>query len=252
VVKFQNNHSYPNCLLKQWAHISQEDKRTRFFAINKSDGKIFERYTQAICCEKGQYNNYTEAVTANDDASLLNDIKSLAELCVDKEIQINQNFLCLIFRLMSRTKSINKLYVNGTLNSLGFLKSAFIDKKLSNGMNAIQLLKQIVNQDLLVKDLDTWKNVNYQFYINHTSIPFVFSDDVTKKMILSLSPSLAVSFTIRSKDVMENPIEMNICSLDDEEIVNKINDKLFENATKFIGSNSQELLKKIYQRNNLK
>lgn len=251
MVKFQNNHSYPNCLLKQWAHSSREDKRTRFFAINKSDGKICDRYTRAICCEKGQYDNDTEAVTANDDASLLNGINSLKS-CVDKKAQINQNFLRLIFRLISRTKTINNLYVNGTLNSLGFLKSTFIDKKLSNGMNATQLLKQIVNQDLLVKDLDTWERVNYQFYINHTSIPFVFSDDVTKKLILSLSPSLAVSFTIRPKDVMKNPIEINIYSLDDEKIVNKINDKLFENATKFIGSNSQELLTNIYQRNNLK
>ena len=229
------NHSFPQCLIKQWIN-NAVDKYPNALQICDKELNVKRKEAHNIFFENNQYTQNTEEQTGKDDDQLFKYIKEIesADNINDKMniFQVNR-FLQLTYKLLCRTKTINNLFVKETYESLTFAKDLYSPEKiLPNGLTAYKLLKQTVNFHLLVEDNDDWAKTDYHFIVNRTNKRFVLADNIKDKLIISFSPNLCVGYSSNKEN--GGRISVFIHEIEDDGFVMKLNKKMLEGCDKFV------------------
>ena len=229
------NHSFPQCLIKQWINNSI-DKYPNALQICDKDLNIKRKEAQNILFEKNQYTQNTEEQTSKDDNQLSKYIKKIeAADNINEKVKIFQDiyFLQLVFKLLCRSKNINDLFVKGTYEKLTFAKALYTPgKNLPNGLTTDKLLKQTVNFHLLVDGNDDWAKIDYHFMVNRTSKRFVLADNIKDLLILSLSPNLCVGDSSNKQN--GDRISVFTHEIEDEGLIVKLNKNMLDGCDKFV------------------
>ena len=228
------NHSFPQCLIKQWIDNAGHAHPDTVWICDK-EYNVKEKGVGNIFYENNQYTQNTENLTSKDDESLSKYVKAIeAAEHIDEKTKVFQDirFLQLVYKLLCRTKAINKLFVNETYESLTFAKDLYIPGKvLPNGLTTDKLLKQIVNFYLLVEGNNDWTKLDYHFMVNRTDKRFVLAGNIKDKLILNLSPNLCVGFSSNRQNA--GRIAVIAHEIEDEDFVAKLNKKMLEGSDKF-------------------
>lgn len=229
------NHSFPQCLIKQWINNSI-DKYPNALQICDKELNIKRKEAHNIFFEKNQYTQNTETQTSKDDDQFFKYIREIETTNnINEKAKIFQDicFLQLAYKLLCRTKTINNLFVNGTYESFTFAKDLYSPEKiLPNGLTAYKLLKQTVNFHLLVEGNDDWAKIDYHFMVNRTNKKFVLADNIKDKLIISFSPNLCVGYSSNKKN--GGRISVFIHEIEDDGFVMKLNKKMLEGCDKFV------------------
>ena len=228
------NHSFPQCLIKQWINNSI-DKYPNALQICDKELNFRRKEAHNIFFEKNQYTQNTETQTSKDDDLLFKYIREIETADnINEKAKIFQDisFLQLTYKLLCRTKTINDLFVKETYENLTFAKNLYSpEKTLPNGFTAYKLLRQTVNFHLLVEGNDDWAKIDYHFMVNRTDKRFVLADNIKDKLILSLSPNLCVGLSLNKQNA--GKIAVITHEIEDEDFIVRLNKKMLEGCGKF-------------------
>lgn len=104
------NHSFPQCLIKQWINNSI-DKYPNALQICDKELNIKRKEAHNIFFEKNQYTQNTETQTSKDDDQFFKYIREIETTNnINEKAKIFQDisFLQLTYKLLCRTKTINE------------------------------------------------------------------------------------------------------------------------------------------------
>ena len=229
------NHSFPQCLIKQWINNSV-DKYPNALQICDKELNVKRKEAHNIFFENNQYTQNTEEQTSKDDNQLFKYIKEIEAVDnINEKSKFFQNiyFLQLTYKLLCRTKTINDLFVKGTYENLTFAKDLYSpEKTLPNGFTAYKLLRQTVNFHLLVEGNDDWAKIDYHFMVNRTNKRFVLADNIKDKLILSLSPNLCVGYSSNKQN--GGRVSVFTHEIEDEGFIVKLNRNMLGGCDKFV------------------
>ena len=229
------NHSFPQCLIKQWINNSV-DKYPNALQICDKELNFRRKEAHNIFFEKNQYTQNTETQTSKYDDLLLIYIREIETADnINEKAKIFQDisFLQLTYKLLCRTKTINDLFVKGTYKNLTFAKDLYSpEKTLPNGFTAYKLLRQTVNFHLLVEGNDDWAKIDYHFMVNRTNKRFVLADNIRDKLILSLSPNLCVGYSSNKQN--GGRVSVFTHEIEDEGFIVKLNRNMLGGCDKFV------------------
>ena len=229
------NHSFPQCLIKQWINNSI-DKYPNALQICDKELNIKRKEAHNIFFEKNQYTQNTETQTSKDDDLLFKYIREIEAVdYINEKAKIFQDicFLQLTYKLLCRTKIINDLFVKGTYENLTFAKELYTPRNiLPNGLTMDKLLKQTVNFHLLVEGNDDWAKIDYHFMVNRTNKRFVHADNIKNKLIISLSPNLCVGYSSNRRNGGRSSVFTH--EIEDDGFIVKLNKKMLEGCDKFV------------------
>ena len=229
------NHSFPQCLIKQWINNSV-DKYPNALQICDKELNLRRKEAHNIFFEKNQYTQNTETQTSKDDDQLfkyIRDIEAADNINEKAKIFQDTSFLQLAYKLLCRTKTINNLFVKGTYENLTFAKELYTPGRiLPNGLTTDKLLRQTVNFHLLVEGNDDWAKIDYHFMVNRTNKRFVLADNIKDKLIISFSPNLCVGYSSNGQN--GGRISVFIHEIEDDGFVMKLNKKMLEGCDKFV------------------
>ena len=229
------NHSFPQCLIKQWINNSV-DKYPNALQICDKELNVKRKEAHNIFFENNQYTQNTEEQTSKDDNQLFKYIKEIEAVDnINEKSKFFQNiyFLQLTYKLLCRTKTINDLFVKETYENLTFAKDLYSpEKTLPNGFTAYKLLRQTVNFHLLVEGNDDWAKIDYHFMVNRTNKRFVLADNIKDKLILSLSPNLCVGYSSNKQN--GGRVSVFTHEIEDEGFIVKLNRNMLGGCDKFV------------------
>lgn len=229
------NHSFPQCLIKQWIDNAGHKYPNTVWICDK-EYNIKEKGVGNIFYENNQYTQITEEVTSKDDDLLSKYVREIdAAESIGRKTEIFQDvrFLKLVYKLLCRTKNINKLFVDGTYKSLTFAKDLYTPGRVvANGLTTDKILKQTVNFHLLVEGNDDWAKIDYHFMVNRTDRRFVLADNIKDKLILSLSPNLCIGYS--SNRQKAGNIAVVAHEVEDKNFVVNLNKKMLDGCDNFV------------------